>query len=396
MEPGIYAYDATPMAYVEEDESESGEPAVSTSRTDDEEGRDWRRPQTSARRVPSLSLAQSNLLELQQRGSTASMPSLRPALPLGGQQQQQPFDDFSGNSILGDAPLAATGPLSSTTSGAKSFEEFERELNYQESLPSGLSELLDTLSKSKTAAEKKAFREKAVERVAEQAYMRALDHVDNHARLDDNTRFESSAAFGEWKADLQRQKEANRDQIRAMKGALDEQVARNAEKAEAERLEKRNTMMRFILPENAGMSQSLLGASIGPDGKVIGSRQKINKDLEEQIRRNAERAERTKSETSSKERDYLKRLALEIDLHAVVERSKHLEKQKVMLEAWEKEGHIRNLRKLQPFGRDSVQEYMETHLAETTGSMATSLPSTTIGGAINKSIGYDPRRGRMV
>jgi hypothetical protein len=295
-----------------------------------------------------------------------------------------------------DGIAAIDESLNNSSQMGKTFAEFEREANARETIPVELRELLDTLATKKNGVSKKEFREKAKERVTEQAYLRCLDSVDDHARLDDNTLHESTALYNDWRDGLAKQKEDLRQQVRVMKSSLDAQVARNNEKLEAERLEKKNIIMRFILPDNAGMvTGGILSSSIGPDGKVINSRQKINKDLEAQMKSNMERAQKTRDETSNKERDYLKRLALEIDLHSVQERATHLETQKGLLEAWEKEGHIRNLRKLQPYGRESVKDYMETNLAETTGNMTIARPSTTLGGAINRSIGYDPRRGRI-
>jgi len=243
---------------------------------------------------------------------------------------------------------------------------------------------------------KKEFRQRAKDAVAEQAYIREIDTLEDHARLDDNVLHQTTSDYNEWKDGIAQQKEDYKLQIKEMRSALDAQLKVKHEQDEWEKNDKRNTIMRFILPDNAGLvTGSSLGASYGADGKVISSRVKIDKDIQRQIRENAAREEKNKLDSLTREREYVKRLVLETELMNVQARANDLEKQRQMLESWEKEGHIRNVKKLQRFGKQSVKDYIETNLAETTMNMTINNPSTTIGGAINKSIGYDIRKGRL-
>jgi len=64
-----------------------------------------------------------------------------------------------------------------------------------------------------------------------------------------------------------------------------------------------------------------------------------------------------------------------------------------VLQAWEREGHIKNLRKVESYGKSAVNEYIQGNLAETTSTLR--FPAATLGKTLNNSIGYDPRKGKM-
>jgi hypothetical protein len=116
------------------------------------------------------------------------------------------------------------------------------------------------------------------------------------------------------------------------------------------------------------------------------------------------------------------RQAMVVELHNNMDRSAHLEKQRSLLEAWERDGHIRNLKKLQPFGVERVQDYIQRNLvadpfATATGPLnyTSTVPrnnatapasmnlkatselnkSATLAGKLNMSIGYDPRKPKL-
>ena len=212
----------------------------------------------------------------------------------------------------------------------------------------------------------------------------------------------------------------------ALRGSLDSQMAFNAKRAEDVRLDKKNSIMAFILPGD-GKNRTPAAqatAKVDENGNLISSRVVVSRILEDQIAKNAMERTKARQSTLSSERDYLNRLSMEIELHNAMDRSSQLEKQRSLLEAWERDGHIRNLKKLQPFGVEPVQDYIQRNLAsdptatstgplnytstvrpsdtmKLTGFGATlskTLGSTsqpTIANKLNMSIGYDPRKPKL-
>jgi hypothetical protein len=67
-----------------------------------------------------------------------------------------------------------------------------------------------------------------------------------------------------------------------------------------------------------------------------------------------------------------------------------------LLEAWERDGHIRNLHKVEPYGPSAVKEYITQNLSEydTLNNNNSGTFNISKGFSLNKSIGYDPRTGK--
>lgn len=241
---------------------------------------------------------------------------------------------------------------------------------------------------------KKAIRSQAKDRVMAQAFQRCLEEVQQDAHQDDRRRYEQMKETEDWKSTTIQDREKMKLSVSELKKALDDQMEDNRKRLLARQQEKRDTVMKFILPETAGMAPSPLGSILDENGHVINSRQRIAKDLANQIQMNAEQKEKMRKETQKKERDYMDRLTLERELHQVVERSRYLEKQKALVEAWERDGHIRNIRKLQPLGSDLVQDYISKHLQDPVLTM-TATVSNSLDQSLRQSIGYDPRKGKI-
>jgi vacuolar-type H+-ATPase subunit E/Vma4 len=119
----------------------------------------------------------------------------------------------------------------------------------------------------------------------------------------------------------------------------------------------------------------------------------VSKELRKQIEHNLEGARRSKQETKQKEKEQMDRLKMEMELANVMTRADHLSKQKEMLEAWERDGHIRNVKKLQEYGKELVVDYIDRNLgADLTTS---TLRSPSMNQSLNMSIGYDSRKGKI-
>ena len=302
--------------------------------------------------------------------------------------------------------------------------------------PEDLKELLTTLSKKTTKAAKEEFRNQAKNQVLEQAYLRCLNAVEQGAYKDDITTSEARKLLDDWRQNTKYMRMKKHNDSQDLKKSLDLQINYNTKKAEETKQEQKNHMAAFILPsDNIKRTPAALAlSSYDKNGNLISSRQVVSKLLEEQIIKNAENKEKERQKILNSERNYLNRLSTEIELHNAMDRSIHLEKQRSLLEAWERDGHIRNLKKLQPFGVEPVQDYIQRNLttdpyATSTGplnytntinktsnnnmnnnnltapgNMISSLSlkpsselnkSSTLANKLNMSIGYDPRKPKL-
>ena len=93
-----------------------------------------------------------------------------------------------------------------------------------------------------------------------------------------------------------------------------------------------------------------------------------------------------KARKLEEERDYLDHVAMEIDLEAISEKATHLEKQQALLESWERDAHIRNLKKLQTAGTNSLKDYIYVNMPDA-DKAADTLKNSGF------AVGYDTRKG---
>eukprot|EP01039_Chlorochromonas_danica_P005530 gene5530-6089_t len=422
IEPGVYAHDDKPMRYIDQ------------QLDDNETSNDSPRPSTSlgtARKTSSFSssLSLPQLINTTQQagggggGSSGSgrpplIPSLQlsstvPGVASGGllSQSGQQSPSYDDNDDINDQSMVGGGAggysnTQDSLSYSRTFPTDDGDMNTNTQVAGGgggggahsssSSPSLDELMNMMVAYRhnKKAIRSQAKERVMAQAFQRCLEEVQHDAHQDDRQRYEQMKETEDWKTTTIQDREKMKSSVFELKKALDDQMEDNRKRFLARQQEKRDTVMKFILPETAGMAPSPLGSILDENGHVINSRQRIAKDLANQIQMNAETKEKTRKETQKKERDYMDRLSLERELHQVVERSRYLEKQKALVEAWERDGHIRNIRKLQPLGSELVQDYISKHLQDPVLTM-TATVSNSLDQSLRQSIGYDPRKGKI-
>lgn len=245
--------------------------------------------------------------------------------------------------------------------------------------------LLDTLGRNKNnPIAKKEWQEGVRNRVIEQAYMRCLSDLQQKASNDESVAKEANKLYDSYRQGLLEKREIEKQKNSKVKIELDQQVQTKMRSKELEHQDKLNTVIKVLLDDHTYENK---------EKKIQNS-----KELEKQIVENEKIKKKLKSDAVSKERDYLKQLSLEIELSSAVERAKHLEKQKDLLESWERDGHIRNLHKVEPYGPSAVKEYIQRNLTDPSSSLnittLTVPPKTSVGFALSKSIGYDPRTGK--
>jgi hypothetical protein len=114
----------------------------------------------------------------------------------------------------------------------------------------------------------------------------------------------------------------------------------------------------------------------------------LNRQINEKRRKN----ESEKTKKLIEESRFLDHVAMEFDLQNVEERAAHLEKQRALLDDWERAAHINNLKKLK--GLDVVQTYVTKNFESTTAQSP--RPPTEgaqlSGRGLGMSIGFDSRR----
>jgi hypothetical protein len=341
--------------------SEEDDPAAATS------GRPERiaSPQSlSSRASTALASSRTMLPKLNMnRTSPVAPPDTKPAA----------YDTFAASSS--QALDGAARPSSSSSSSSSSSCSAEDE----EELPYDLQDLLNAIAKTSKSVSKDEWRGKARERVVDQAFLRCLENVESDARANERLADHLQKESEDWRAAAAQRQLRLDEQDKQVVAQLDSQVAENSRRREQERQERQNTVVGLLVRD----ADPELGRQ---------ERRSVSQDQFQRILLNSRARRQQREDKVSQEREYLKQLSLEIDLHTAMERAKHLEKQRALLEAWEREGHIRNLRKVETYGKSAVNDYIQGNLAETTSTLM--FPAATLGKSLNRSIGYDPRRGK--
>ena len=236
------------------------------------------------------------------------------------------------------------------------------------------------------ASTKAELRERAKGRVDEAAYLRSLDTMESEAKFEEKTQTQAAEMQGAFEDGLKAKLEGQTMVKKTFRDLLDVQLAEAEMRAKEDKQRRSEGKAAFFLPDSAGCVDNPPGAlSGGPNYKTI--KQNLFNDLTYQIRYNAERARVQKQQNLEEERDYLDHVAMELDLQHIAERVSHLEKQKALLSSWEREAHIRNLRKLQVAGAGAIKDYISVNLPDAADAQSAKQNPRF-------SIGYDFRKGK--
>jgi hypothetical protein len=263
-------------------------------------------------------------------------------------------------------------------------------------LSPGVQRILDSLEAFSPATNKTEVRLKAAEKVTEQAYSRCLSDLEAKARAAEELRSLNEFQRLQWLEEEERKKEAMRAKANDLKSFLDGQSA----EAQRRRLEEKgaikNAVAAFILPETQHE------AAIRHDREMREQQKKIAYDLLSQSQQKMERKGQLRAEEIMEEREYLDHVSMEMDIDAMAERLANLEKQRVLLQAWEKDAHLTNLRKMKSNGGSVVmKEYARANLPpetlkQTSLNTGAAAANTTVGALSTfrnpgLTVGYDTR-----
>lgn len=109
----------------------------------------------------------------------------------------------------------------------------------------------------------------------------------------------------------------------------------------------------------------------------------MNTVLSAQMKADAELRKQQRRAETHQEREYLEHIAAEMALQRAVDYAESLKTDSSLMEAWEREQHLKNLKKLQPDGLASVKDYMQKNIGELPGTARTMKAM---------SVGFDSRK----
>lgn len=235
-------------------------------------------------------------------------------------------------------------------------------------------EILDSMEEKPFASSTKLERRlQACDNVAKQAYRRCLNSVEKSAIDDAYVEYWRHKLHEQWENKERMKREKAKEDLHGLQNTLNTQLSEINMRREFEKKDRSNAAC--ILPPKTSHYE-----------KSMREKQELLKELEAQIKTKREALQKSRREKVSEEQEHLNQVALELDIETLAKRSQHLEKQRDLLEAWEREAHVHNLRKMQMKGLDAVRGYMQdSRLLE-----ASLTPHS--GTARSMSIGFDSRR----
>ena len=214
------------------------------------------------------------------------------------------------------------------------------------------------------------------------------------------------------------------------------QVERAREAEEKAKAQQRNDEAAAILTRDAGVADVLGSKPLPPvdeaglspralmvhrmrskitDGGIRGkgegplSRAQLLASLQGQMGAKEALARNQRESDLDEERRYLEHVKAEMHLHATYSKAAELSKQRDLLAAWERDGHLKNLNKLKSLGPAAMRGYVRDVLAPTPAHTSASAARSAswaqgadggLGATTGRSsarsglgVGFDPRRG---
>jgi hypothetical protein len=225
----------------------------------------------------------------------------------------------------------------------------------------------------------------ARQRVAQQAFLRCLGNLEETAVMEKVTQDVAQAQFDEWeKTEIKKRQEVH-SKGKDLRESLDVQIHRYEANKKKEKERRQAGVINYKLP--GALPDELL--PMPPRSKAEKHKEQ-HRTLTYQMKSKETAVTAEKERQLQEEKEYLDLVSMELDMEAAVDRVKHLKQQQTLLESWERDGHLRNLRKLQEAGSTSLMNKYITsnlereHLEE---SHAPSTFSKAVG------VGYDTRKG---
>lgn len=313
---------------------------------------------------------------------TETNPSLSMDLSLN-------FDTIRANSTVEqDATLKSTTSDVNIGQEGATFSSLGIDLGFgdkqassQRPISPGMQELLRSMDPPSPLLSKKERQALACQSVSDQAFRRCLFNVQQDVRGDEYK--DIAIAKLEHDKEIQELKlrQLQKQQVKVMQQTLNDQI------------EKKK--LALAKPKTPSATSLQLEPTPAMEKEKEDQKHELLKFLNQQIESKRLNKEREKYAKLSEESRFLEHVAAEFDVQNTEDRVRHLEKQRALLEDWERAAHIRNLKKLKG-GSHVVNKYVTTNFSGHTGPVdATYVPETNSRGStrgFEMSVGFDSRR----
>lgn len=229
----------------------------------------------------------------------------------------------------------------------------------------------------------------ASDTVADSAFLDCLDSLKSQVEYERMLESSAKDNYSAWVNEQMKRKDEAKHKVKELEKYLQSQIQEFQVRKDREKAERREARMKhelpgYIPPVIDGVKRNRTSAADGP--VQILSNAELVTSLDMQTRMNRERKDLMRKKQLEEERDYLDHVAMEMELQSAAQRATHLEKQQALLEAWEREAHIRNIKNLQKKGGDA-SSYLKSTLAD--GAQNTARSKSNLG---SMGIGFDARR----
>lgn len=229
--------------------------------------------------------------------------------------------------------------------------------------------------------DKKEILKAAQDRVRNDFFLKQLHDLQLQSYTDDKTNTLAALAFQQWLRKEHQRNIDNRHRKDDLRRSLDNISSECRERKRKDYEERKNMKVSFILSKS---SNAELEAQ---EQRIRHERSKnLHNELSRQMKYNEEIKKIKKQRKMIEEKEYLDHVAMELDLEYTKDKADHLEKQKELLDSWEKSIHIRNMQKEIHQGPVAVNKYLLRNLKESVQD-----PYTLTKTQAMKSIGYDFR-----
>jgi len=211
-------------------------------------------------------------------------------------------------------------------------------------------------------------------KVQEQAFIDTIIDIQNKAKEVDQMKYMEYLKNLSLEKSLKAQKEKNHNNKLQLQKDLDKQIELYHKKMNDEKISRREGRVVSILNDEAD------GRPAGSNGKgptIRELRKELDDLLLQQIETNVSSKIKAKENKAREEQLFLDHIAMEADMQMIRDRFDTLEKQKDLLEQWERQSHLRNLKKLESTSFGDVTVYLDKNLPDLSPSKK--LQSSSIG-----------------
>lgn len=188
--------------------------------------------------------------------------------------------------------------------------------------------------------------------VAKQAFNRCLVSVENNAIDDDYIEFQRKLLHKEYHDQEKNKREKFKKELVDIQNTLRDQMNESNQRKLQEISDRKHGKIHFGLPGQH--------PKVEPSPEDIRQQKEaMLKGLQKQISSTYQECTLSKQQLLHEENLRLKQLQDEVEVERLLSKTKQLEKQRDLLEAWEKDAHVKNLQRLVNKGSDAVKTYIK-------------------------------------